>query len=66
MKWAGMYFLGFVVLLGGIAAALWKLGLLANISTTWILIGLAILVGIGIMVSVSHSGIKENIEIDNK
>ncbi|HEY2346745.1 MAG TPA: hypothetical protein VGH80_12860 [Xanthomonadaceae bacterium] len=66
MKWAGMYFLGFVVLLGGIVAALWKLGLLANVSSTWILIGLAIVVGIGIMVSVSHSGIKENIEIDSK
>ena len=66
MKWAGMYFLGFVVLLGGVFAALWKLGLLANVSTTWILIGVAILVGIGIMVSVSHSGIKENVQIDTK
>ena len=66
MKWAGMYFFGFVVLIGGVLAALWKLGILERIGTTWTLIGVVILVGIGIMVSVSNSGIKENIEIDQK
>jgi hypothetical protein len=66
MKWAGMYFVGFVFLVGGILAALWKLGLLAGIGTTWILIGVVILMGIGIMISVSNSGSKENIEIDRK
>jgi hypothetical protein len=66
MKWAAMYLVGFVVLVGGLLAALWKLGVLQNIGTTWILIGIAILIGIGIMVSVSHSGSKENIEINRK
>ena len=66
MKWAGMYLVGFVFLVGGILAALWKLGLLAGIGTTWILIGVVILMGIGIMISVSNSGSKENIEIDRK
>jgi len=66
MKWAGMYLIGFVVLIGGLLAALWKLGILQSIGTTWTLIGVAILFGIGIMISVSHSGIKENIEIDRK
>jgi hypothetical protein len=66
MKWAGMYLVGFVLLVGGILAALWKLGLLAGITTTWALIGIAILVGIGIMISVAHSGTKENIQIDRK
>ncbi|HEX7559005.1 MAG TPA: hypothetical protein VF386_07390 [Usitatibacter sp.] len=66
MKWAGMYLVGFVLLVGGILAALWKLGLLAGISTTWILIGVVILMGFGIMISVSNSGSKENIEIDRK
>jgi hypothetical protein len=61
-----MYFIGFVVLIGGVFAALWKLGLLQNIETTWILIGLAILVGMGIMISVANSGTKENIQIDRK
>ena len=66
MKWAGMYLVGFIVLIGGLLAALWKVGILQDIGTTWTLIGMAILFGIGIMVSVSHSGSKENIQIDRK
>ncbi len=66
MKWAGMYFVGFVILLCGILAALWKLGLLQNIDTTWIVIGVTIAMGIGIMISVANSGSKENIQIDRK
>ena len=66
MKWAGMYFVGFVILIGGILAALWKLGILQHIETTWILIGVAILLGMGIMISVANSGSKENIQIDRK
>ena len=66
MKWAGMYLVGFVFLVGGVLAALWKLGILANIGTTWTLIGVAIVIGFGIMISVSNSGTKENIEIDRK
>ena len=66
MKWAGMYLVGFVVLAGGLLAALWKLGILASIGTTWTLIGVAITIGFGIMIAVSNSGIKENIEINRK
>jgi len=66
MKWAGMYFVGFVILIAGVFAALWKLGLLQHIEPTWIAIGIAILVGVGIMISVSKSGTKENIQIDRK
>lgn len=66
MKWAGMYFVGFVILIGGVFAALWKLGILENIQTGWILIGIAILIGAGIMVSVTKSGTKEQIQIDRK
>jgi len=66
MKWAGMYLVGFVLLVGGVLAALWKLGWLAGISTTWIVIGLVIVMGIGIMVSVANSGTKENIQIDRE
>jgi hypothetical protein len=66
MKWAAMYLIGFVVLVGGVLAALWKLGILQSIGTTWTLIGVAILVGIGIMISVSHSGSNANNEIDKK
>ena len=66
MKWAGMYLIGFIVLIGGILAALWKMGVLERVGTSWTLIGVAIAVGIGIMISVSNSGTKENIEIDRK
>jgi hypothetical protein len=66
MKWAGLYLVGFIVLIGGVLAALWKLGVLQNVSTTWIVIGVVILVGIGIMLAVSNSGMKENIQIDRK
>jgi hypothetical protein len=61
-----MYFVGFAILIGGLLAALWKLGILQNIETTWIVIGVSILVGIGIMISVANSGTKENIEIERK
>ena len=64
MKWTGMYLLGYVILIGGLLAALWKLGILATIGTTWTLIGVVIAIGIGIMISVSSSGTKESIEID--
>jgi heme/copper-type cytochrome/quinol oxidase subunit 4 len=66
MKWAGMYFIGFVLLIGGTLAALWQLGVLQNIEPTWIVIGVVILAGIGIMVSISNSGTKQNIEIDRE
>jgi hypothetical protein len=66
MKWAGMYFVGFVVLIGGVLAALWKLGVLQTVDTAWIVIGVVILLGLGIMISVANSGTKENIQIDRK
>ena len=66
MKWAGMYLLGFIVLIGGILGALWKLGVLQNIGTQWVVIGVVILIGLGIMASVANSGVKENIQIDRK
>ncbi len=66
MKWAGMYLVGFIILLGGVLAALWKMGILASIGTTWTLIGVAIAIGVGIMIAVTNSGAKENIEIERK
>ena len=66
MKWASMYLVGFIILIGGVLAALWKLGILASIGTTWTVIGVVIAIGLGIMIAVSHSGSKENIEIDQK
>ena len=66
MKWAGLYLVGFVVLIGGVLAALWQMGVLQSVGTTWTVIGLVIAIGLGIMFAVSNSGTKENIEIDRK
>jgi hypothetical protein len=66
MKFAGLYFFGFAILVGGILAALWKIGVLARIGATWTLIGLAVVLGLGIMIAVANSGSKENIQIDRK
>jgi hypothetical protein len=66
MKWTGIYLVGYVILICGILAALWKLGILARIGTTWTLIGLAIATGLGIMLAVSRGGKKETIEIERK
>lgn len=41
--------------IGGLLAAVWKLGILATVGKTWALIGV-IAIGIGIMSSVSSSG----------
>jgi hypothetical protein len=61
-----MYFVGFILLIGGLLGALWKLGVLSRIDPAWTAIGLVIVIGLGIMVSVTHSGTKENIQIDRK
>ena len=42
MKWAGLYLVGFIVFIGGLLAALWKLRVLASIGTTWTVIGIVV------------------------
>ena len=64
MKWVNMYFLGYVILLAGIVAALWKVGALEQIGAGWTAIGVVIAIGIGIMVSVASSGRKETVQIE--
>jgi hypothetical protein len=61
-----MYFLGYALLIIGLLGALWKAGVLASIGTAWTLIGVVMAIGIGVMVAVTHSGTKENLEIDRK
>jgi hypothetical protein len=64
MKWAALYLLGFVILIGGILAALWKTGVLESIGAFWTGVGIVITIGLGIMFAVANSGVKENIQID--
>ncbi len=66
MKWTGLYLAGYAIFIGGVLAALWKLGVLADVGPAWTIIGVVIAIGIGIMLAVSHSGTKENIEINRK
>ena len=64
MKFAGLYLLGYVILIAGILAALWKTGVLASIGAGWTAIGIVIAIGLGIMIAVANSGRKENISIE--
>src|SRR6266545_3467151 len=53
MRFINMYLVGYFVLLLGAVAALWYGGVLRHVSPIWIVIGLVIAVGLGIMLSVS-------------
>lgn len=53
MRFVNIYLIGYFVLVIGALAALWYGGALSQISTVWIIIGLVIAVGLGIMLSVS-------------
>ena len=64
MKWTGIYLVGYLIMLGGLIAALWKSGILASIGTTWTVIGVVVAIGIGIMIAVANIGKKESINIE--
>ncbi|HEY2941199.1 MAG TPA: hypothetical protein VGN09_02085 [Vicinamibacteria bacterium] len=66
MKWMGLYLLGYVIFVAGVIAALWKMGVLERLGTTWTVIGLVIAVGVGIMIAVNSSGEKRIVEVDEK
>jgi hypothetical protein len=53
MRFINMYLIGYFVLLIGAVAALWYGGVLRHVSPVWVIIGLVIAVGLGIMLSVS-------------
>ena len=53
MRFINMYLIGYFILLIGALAALWYGGVLRHVSAAWIVIGLVIAVGLGIMLSVS-------------
>jgi hypothetical protein len=53
MRFVSMYLIGYFVLIIGALAALWYGGALRHISAAWVLIGLTIAVGLGIMLAIS-------------
>ncbi|HEY2431971.1 MAG TPA: hypothetical protein VGI12_04785 [Vicinamibacterales bacterium] len=53
MRFINMYLAGYFILLIGAVAALWYGGILRQVSPVWVVIGLVIAAGLGIMLSVS-------------
>ena len=53
MRFVNIYLVGYFLLVIGALAALWYGGVLRQVSPMWILIGLVVAVGLGIMLSVS-------------
>jgi hypothetical protein len=66
MKWMQLYLLGYAIALGGLVAAMWKMGVIERVGPGWTAIGIVIAVGLGFMISVANSGSKETVEIDAK
>jgi hypothetical protein len=53
MRFVNIYLVGYFLLVIGALAALWYGGVLQQISPVWILIGLVIAIGLGVMLAVS-------------
>jgi hypothetical protein len=53
MRFVNLYLIGYFILLVGALLALWYGGVLSHVSPVWILIGVVISVGLGIMLSIS-------------
>jgi hypothetical protein len=53
MRFVNVYLIGYFLLVIGALAALWYGGVLRQISATWIVIGLVIAFGLGIMLAIS-------------
>ena len=53
MRFVNIYLIGYFILILGAVGALWYGGALRYISTGWLIIGLVIAVGLGIMLSIS-------------
>jgi hypothetical protein len=53
MRFVHVFLVGYVLLVIGAVAALWYGGVLAHVSPVWILIGLVIAAGLGVMLAIS-------------
>jgi hypothetical protein len=53
MRFVNFYLVGYFLLVIGALLALWYGGVLQQVSPVWILIGLVIAVGLGLMLSIS-------------
>jgi hypothetical protein len=57
---------GVLIFLGGLVAALCKMGVIERVGPGWTAIGIVIAVGLGFMISVANSGNKETVESDQE
>lgn len=62
MRSQGIFMIGWLILVGAVMAALWKLQVLERIGAVWTLIIIAGFVGVGIMMAVARGG--KEIKID--
>jgi MFS-type transporter involved in bile tolerance (Atg22 family) len=53
MRYVQLYLIGYFILVLGALGALWYGGVLQQISATWIVIGIVIAAGLGIMLAIS-------------
>ena len=53
MRFVNIYLIGYFILILGAVGALWYGGALRHISAGWLIIGLVIAVGLGIMLAIS-------------
>jgi hypothetical protein len=51
MRFVHLYLIGYAILVLGGLAALWKSGILQQVSGTWITIGMVIAAGLGVMLA---------------
>jgi hypothetical protein len=61
-----VFFVGYVIVLIGVVAGLWRAGILDRVGGTWTGIGVLIALGLGIMFAVSAGGTKQTIDIERR
>jgi hypothetical protein len=53
MRFIHLYLIGYFILVVGAVLALWQAGILARISSVWLVIGMIVALGLGIMLAVT-------------
>ena len=55
MRFVHLYLLGYFLLVIGAGLALWQAGILARISTTWLMIAAIVVVGLGLLLAATST-----------
>ena len=53
MRYINLYLLGNVIYVVGVVLAVWRVGVFQQVGTLWVVIGLVIAIGLGVMLAVS-------------